>query len=281
MAVHVIIGKGNLGLDLQDVLDTRKNTVHLWTRSEGFKWPEDVDKLRALKPDCVWITAGGGSVEHANTYAGLREIIDTHVYLPMSISQGIEDSTRLVVFSSDYVVDEGCTQNPARQVRKPRSRYAYSKAWMEQGLTGFKRPWTSIVRVGSLYGMHYPERCLPGKIIMRNPTPTTLSLPCNFITPTPTDWIANKLVQHYDSGLFSKDGVLVHHCAPLGQVSVQGFGQRILGQGNGYNVESKGWDDARPHYSNMGCSLGKPGSWWHDLWEERAPSFRDALASPR
>lgn len=276
MAIHVIIGKGNLGCDLEIELRAVKgNQVFMLSPSAGFQWPRDHQKLMDLSPDVVWVTAGSGSVEKAHTHDGLQSTIETHTYLPISLALSLPNKVGLVVFSSDYAASEADPGNPARHNQRARSLYACSKVWMEHGLITLKRSKTAIVRVGSLYGIHFPDRTFPGKIIMKYPHPCEVQLPANLIAPTPTDWAAGIAAKNMDK-LFSSEGTTVHHLAPFGNTNITGFAKRILGKD--YNIVSKGFDQMRPQFSSLGCSLTNVKSPWHDLWDARARQFRSALS---
>lgn len=263
--MNIIIGKGNLGVDLQVALKDRSVNSVMESAGQGFEWPESEPHILSQKPECIWVTAGKGSVESAKDPWNLEDSLKTHTFLPISMALALPKEIRLVFFSSDYVADEADTTCTAKSNPRPRSLYACTKMWMEQGITMMKRPNTAIVRVGTLYGHHFPERCFPGKLKLNYPRPGEVFLPQNLVTPTPTWWAARMLVQNAGK-LFSDQGTLVHHLAPIGNIPVVNWGRKILGQG--YEVFSKGFDASRPHYSNLGCSLGKPNTTWEKLWEQ-------------
>ncbi len=185
--------------------------------------------------------------------------------MPVSIALLLPKDIRLVVFSSDYAADEGDPSATAKVNPRPRSLYACTKIWMEQALTTLKRPNTCVVRVGTLYGEHFQDRCFPGKLKANYPQPGEVLLPQNLVTPTPTRWAAKMMVDNM-AKLFSEQGTLVHHLAPIGNVPVGMWGRKILGPG--YNILSKGFDSNRPHFSNLGCSIAKPNATWEQLWEQ-------------
>ncbi len=262
--MNVIIGKGNLGVDLKKELNSHGKEVVLLSASDGFKWPDDLKKLREMKPTCIWVTAGAGSVDQCATMVGFGEALDTHVYLPMSLALAMPD-VKIVAFSSDYAADEADMHATGRSNPRPKSLYAASKVWMEQGFVFLARPNTCVVRVGSLYGDAFPERCLPGKLKKNYPNPQEVKLPQNLICPTPTWWAAHMLVRNQHK-LFSEQGFLLHHLAPVGNCTVIQWARKILGPG--YTFVPTGFDKNRPSFSQLGCSLSKPGATWEMLWEQ-------------
>lgn len=261
--MHAVIGKGNLGLDLQSALKDRGIDSDLYTK-DNFEWPESTPHFRQKKYDCVWIAAGRGSVHDSKDAWGLQRQLETLTFLPVSMALELPKSSKLVVFSSDYAADEADMMALGRSNPRPKSLYACTKVWMEQGLTFLKRPGTSIVRVGSLYGHHYPERTFPGKLKKNFPKPCDVFLPQNMVTPTPTWWIAQMLVDNF-ARIFSDQGTTTHHLAPVGNCTIVQWGRLILGEG--YNVMTKGFDQERPSFSKLGCSIAKPNVTWLELWE--------------
>jgi len=259
MAKHVIVGKGNLGMDI--MLEAKKlgHSAVMLTQSAGFKFPESMPYVQELKPDYVWITSGAGSVEAAKK--NFAQVVETHLTMPMKFLEMMPSHVNICLFSSDYVSDEDDPSNPNRCTQKPRSLYALSKLWMEQAVKMVGRPNTAVVRVGSLYGAHFPERGLPGKLHSRFPTPCEVQLPLNYVVPTTTNWIAEVLLRN-TTKLFTNTPTM-HHCAPLGGTTVMSWGKRILGEG--YTVNSKGFDYDRPLHSGLGCTLEVPPR-WEDLW---------------
>lgn len=277
MGLHVIIGKGNLGCDLQIALDKAGHDARLLTPSEGFEWPEDEPHIHSLAPECIWIAAGFGSIDQCkNDPMGA---IQTHTIMPMEIADAMPE-TRLVVFSTDYVANESDPNAPSKSVLRPKSLYACSKLWMEQGLYMLNRPLTTIVRVGSLYGSHFPEKTFPGKLVKNHPKPCQVHLPQNWVVPTPTWWIAERLASQYHR-LFNEKGPITHHVAPAGGCTILQWGRKVLGED--YNIASRGFDDLRPAYSKLGYSLGGHVETWDQLWEWHVSSRGafSAVVGPR
>lgn len=262
MSCHAIIGRGNLGLDLQKVLEQRGETVHVLTRSEGFHWPHSLEDLKKLEPDYIWITAGGGSVESAQRDFG--GTVATHTSMPLEIMRSFHDNVKIILFSSDYCANEEFPNDSFKRTTKPRSLYAMSKIWMEEGFEFLNRPNTCIIRVGSLYGKWYYQRSFPGKLVQRYPEPEKIVLPTNIVVPTLTAWVAEVVVKHVDFLMMSPTKK-IYHCAPKGNISVLNFGRMILGAG--YQFESRGIDPSRPEKSGLGCNFFEDAPNWEELWK--------------
>lgn len=264
----LVIGKGNIGMDLAALSPGSR----IFTRSDGFEWPEHMHWIEGFKPTHIFITAGAGSVNEGK--ANFPAMIQTHLSLPLDLARLMPKETKLCFFSTDYVADPWQPDKPYEQINEPKSLYAMSKLWMEQALLHMDRPNTAIVRVTSVYGHHFPERGLPGKLRFRNPDPCRIDLPQNWITPTPSWWIAKILLNNMDQ-LFTKKTV-IHHCAPKGGVTVAVFGSKVLGPN--YTVMSKGFDNERPSQSRLGCTLTDPPS-WEDLWNSHEAKAKEKESS--
>jgi dTDP-4-dehydrorhamnose reductase len=263
---HLVLGCGNLGLDLVDRLGPDAQTL------VGWRYPESsMDAVIAGDWDVVWCCIGAGSVEHS--LAHFDEHVRAHVLLPQLLMTKLAPETRLVLFSTDYVAHTKATYTPEMQLRNPRSFYAYTKAWMEQlALMGFPQychPNVRVVRVGSLYGERLPHKTFPGKLRSNYPKPARLALPENRVSPTPTRWLADFLVTHLDD-LFDKPYPIAH-CAPVGNVSLREWGERILGPE--YVVTSRGMDGMRPHTSDLRCNFA-PAPTVEELLEQFTPFWR-------
>lgn len=232
----------------------------IFTKSNGFKFPQDMPKILQQNPYCVWIAAGHGSINEAkNDFSGSLE---THCRMPIDIIRILPVETRVVVFSTDYLQNRFDPRETGSVNTNPLSLYALTKLSMETGIKTLGRGNVAVVRIGSVYGKDYPSRTLPGKLFHNYRQPCTLELPENKICPTPAEWIGEMLVKHYDK-LFDPNQPKFHHLAPESSVSVREFGQMYLG--NNYIVNSKGYDMERPFASELGCSLETPPT-WSDLW---------------
>lgn len=235
---HLIIGKGNLGLDLRQALSARGDMVVISGRGEA----DHIDH------DFIWVTAGYGSIDKCKENP--LEAFNSHVLLPLEVCKKANPETKIVCFSTDYAIGE------------PLSLYATTKASMEVALKTF-RPWnTSVVRVCSLYGEHFPERTFPGRLLRKYPNPCEVTLPPNLTTPTPTSWIARVLADN----LFAFGGNFkIVHCAPVGNLSIAHWGQLVLG--DKYQISLSDYDRTRPLNSNLGCSFGS-GETCASLWQK-------------
>lgn len=264
--MHIVIGKGNLGIDLKLALRAAGHKAVILTRSGGFEWPESYSHMVNLEPTHIWVTAGFGSVQEcANNFSGA---LKTHTAMPLELARNLPIGIKLGLFSSDYVAHEEYLDQPRCYVEKPRSFYEMSKLWMEQGIENSGRPNTTVFRVCSLYGQHYPEKTFPGKLRAKFTTPTEISLPENEVVPTPTSWIAQTLVRHLDEAFTKRPEI--YHIAPSGSTTTLEWGMRILD--DQYTYKSKGFDPLRPFKSSLGCSFGKAPD-WSVLWEQNKNYF--------
>lgn len=262
MLNHVVIGKGNVGVDLYNAIKKLGDSARILTRSDGFEFPESLPSIHHLRPDYIWVTAGAGSIESAKK--NFRDTLDTHVLMPAELMKEFANThVGICFFSSDYAANETEPSNPELGIADPKSLYALSKSMLEKAVKIENRPFTSVVRVGTIYGDKYYDRCLPGKLHARYPSPCTLDLPMNRVTPTPSFWIADMLLKHRDK-LFNPQKATLHHLAPHGGISVHAWGQKILG--DEFKVNSKGFDNDRPLCSNLGCSLDPNVPDWTELW---------------
>jgi dTDP-4-dehydrorhamnose reductase len=250
---HVIIGGGNLGLDLMAYGMSRQDAdFKLFTASKGFRYPTSIDPILYERPDHVWVTAGAGSIEDAKK--DFTPYVDLHIRLVMELAQAQPASPFVLhTFSTNYVV------NPEA------SLYAFSKHCMENLLSILNRTHpTNVYRVESLYGFHKPLRCFPYKLIKNNPLPGEITLPSNQVTPTPTAWVAKMLLSNLKV-LSESSGV--YNLTPLGSLSVMEWGKMILG--SSYCIGTKGWNKSRPAVSKLGCDIpGAEDEDWRDLWEQ-------------
>lgn len=273
---HAIFGGGNLGMDLRSEIARQTGTTPaMFSRFNGF----DINDHKALMEvierghfSHIWYCVGAGSVDDAKRRpVETREI---HVNSPAFLLGFAPSETRLTFFSSDYAADEDHPSDPMRRASSPRSTYAAMKLELERLVMESERPFTSVVRVGSLYGTAKPEQTFPGKIIERfGFSDAKVRLPQNLVTPTSTLWLAATLVQHLDA-LHLPAGPTLHHCAPRGNVSVMDWGIIVL---NGlrdkfafdrFHQRSIFFDPERPAMSGLGCSLMRASRvpHWFDVW---------------
>lgn len=260
---HLIFGAGNLGLDIKQCLDLNTiSEVHMVSRSNGYEIgsPKVIEEvLNRIDPDVVWYCIGGGSVEEAKQEHPLaNESWRFNLNIPTLLNELVKPHVKLIVFSTDYVADEDRPKSTF--VRgKIRSTYAQLKSLMEQKIIYSGRPGTSIIRVGSLYGRHKPERTFPGKILSRFAEGTeVLKFPSNIVVPTPTEWLANMLIGRMEELFYNSNHCpAVEHCAPSGGVSVKDWAKFVLRgyRGDEAFTRSEFYDEERPLFSNLGCSF--------------------------
>ena len=252
---HAILGNGNLGNSLAIKLLKNEHTVKVFSTSNGLKYPNSLVPLYDFIPDHVWVTIGAGSVEQA--IANYLPFIDLHIRLPIELAQTLNSHITLHTFSTDYVID-----NPVK------SLYALSKLTMEQTLTLINRPKTYIYRVGSLYGTYKPHKSFPYKLKKAwIEKAGDIKLPLNKVTPTPTDWLADILIENLEKHEATNNPLhRIYNVAPLGCCSIKEWGELILNK----KVEPKDFDTSRPENSNIGCNLPiHTDLSWLDLWKER------------
>jgi len=261
-------------MDIKLAAEAAGDTVHMLTRSDK-SWPISARELLLIKPDYCWATAGHGSIEAcAKDPQGAFE---THVNLPLFLLKYCSPETKIGLFSTDYIADEHEQDDPNKITKKPGSIYALTKACMEQSVKMIDRPNVSVFRVSTLYGVHYPLKTFPGKLLSKYNTPGVVKLPQNHVTPTSTKWIAETIIGSTPI-LFSAVGPQFHNCAASNGTSVMNFGRKILGEG--YQLESRGMDWDRPAYSQIGCSFTQAPT-WEQMWlatEKDFAQWRQGLA---
>lgn len=250
MGKHIVLGAGNLGLDLEQQARAEGHSVQVFSASNGWRYPDKLPRARLAEADVVWCTVGAGSVEAAAK--DFREFADLHIRLPMELAQFLPRSTRLVCFSTEYLE---CDQ--AR-----RSLYAQSKLAMEHLLLGSGRENLRIYRVGSLYGSHKISATFPGKLAAKIAKGETLiSLPKNACHPTPTAWLAALLMQHIERPPFAK----VIRAYSGGAATMLEWAELAFGPPAGFFQREP--DPDRPLSLPAGTALGRvevPS--WRELW---------------
>ncbi len=261
---HAVLGAGNLGMSLQLELKRHDHSVAMFTRSMGFDVTNPEHRARILSEhfDVIWNCIGGGSVAEAKADPAKAALI--HHDVPLALANGLRDETKLVLFSTDYAAAEHQPNRAAFRTDSPRSIYAALKCEMENSVMALRRTNVTIVRVGSLFGPFHPDRTLPGKIIKNFGFSTGLiRLPDNEITPTPTIWLANELVESL-TDLFGSQHCSIHHAAPNGNISVKDFGRFVLkGLRDGADFNSATYvDQERPEFSALGCSFDRVPHWF-------------------
>ena len=257
---HIILGNGNLGNAIATEISKRNQKVLIFSASNGWHYPANPQPIYDEIPDHIWVTVGAGSVEQAK--ANYTPFIDLHIKLPTELTQHLTPHTSLHLFSTDYVVD-----------RRGKSLYALSKKTMEEAITLINRPLTYIYRIGSLYGTHKPENCFPYKL-KKNSLKNTPTLPLNYITPTPADWVATTLLDNLEE---LPPETSIFNVAPQENCTVQYWGWRILGKHLSH-PDNNSLDPSRPAQSNIGCNLPVTDSFsWLDLWLKRERKWKEIL----
>lgn len=272
---HIIIGAGNLGLDLQveimrQLPDARVNVL---SHSSGFDVTDEdafLLYLKDCKADYIWYCVGAGSVEDADKHPDNSKKV--YINAPRNLLKYASRKTHLIFFSTDYAANEEFPDDPRLQAMQVPglSMYAHMKIFMESSIQAFDRPRTTVVRVGSLYGTHKPKATFPGKILNAFAAQKGLRvrLPQNLVTPTPTLWAASQLVANMDL-MFNDEGSTRHHLAPRGNVSVFDWGVFVLTgiRESSAFVREQFYDEKRPRFSGLGSDF-LPTNWhWHELYK--------------
>lgn len=272
---HLILGAGNLGRDLYMEIQTVPGaSVKIYSLSKGF----DVTDLKTVLetvdvecPDVVWYCVGSAAVADHRPGSPLYEkSVQLNLSIPTVLADKLPPNIGLVIFSSDYAADETRPQAYYANSMKPRCEFAEHKIAMEQMLMRRQRPNTSIVRVGSLYGLHKPGNTFPGKILMKYGfNNKKIKLPANIVVPTPTRWLAGILVRSVGE-ICSPVGTQIEHIAPTGGVTVKDWAKFILRglrDDSAFDWGRDYFDESRPYLSNLGCSISdeRPIHWF-DLW---------------
>lgn len=263
---HLILGNGNLGNSLAEKLK-KEHTVKICSITNGWKYPNvDLQPIYDFVPDHVWCTVGAGSVEQAKV--NFVPFVNLHIRLPMELAQTINANVTLHFFSTNYVADN-----------QSKSLYQLSKQTMEQAILLLNRPKTYVYRIGSLYGFHKPHKCFPYKIRKNckehlKKGISDLVLPENFVTPTPTDWLADILVENLD--LHTKASAL-YNVAPLDSCKIADWATLVL-QNQQISIHEKETDTERPYYPNIECDLHMSNTpSWLTLWKEREEKWLELL----
>ena len=227
--------------------------------------------IERAKPNYVWYCVGGGSVSESKRGSPHAEqSLLLNLKAPMFLNDHLDENIKLVVFSSDYVADESRPDASFANVREARSVYAELKRSLELYMLANQRKNTSIIRVGSLYGVHKPENTFPGKIVRNfGFSDTKIKLPSNIVVPTPTRWLAGMLIQHLDQ-LCPDWGTSIEHVAPTGGITVKDWAMFVLEglrDSSAFDWGKDFFDLQRPLFSGLNCSLSKEQVHWFDLWK--------------
>jgi len=271
---HLILGAGNLGIDIKNEVirqSGERRNVDLVSLSEGL----DVRDLNALRAtlarddyDVIWYCVGQGSVQQAKDDPESARLIYGNA--PKLVAASARVDAKVIIFSTDYVADENDPGNPNAVTQEFLSEYASIRAKAEQYILHANRPNTAIVRVGSLYGTHKPDKTFPGRILASfgQESDTRIRLPRNLVTPTPTLWLASVLVSNLER-MFNAEETVIHHCSPLGNVSVWDWATFVL---KGIREPSafshdEFFDEERPKISALGSTFLETNWNWFELWQ--------------
>lgn len=257
---HIIIGAGNLGLDLHITLKEKNFEVgKILSRSTNFDvLKTDLSDLKEYNPSVLWYTVGAGSVSQAKQ--DFLPFIGLHLKALIRLKQELP-LCKIITFSTDYCADSRFPTSP--NITDPNSLYAYSKAWVEDYVNFMykENPNIHAVRIGSLYGSHFPEKTFPGRLRANFSSQQVVKLPINLATPTPTSWLAKILVEN-----LGDIGNPVHHLAPSEPITISNWGRTILGPQ--YEVVDNGLDTSRPEISDLGNDISCDNPSCLYLWEK-------------
>jgi len=264
---HVVLGNGNLAQSLIQELRNRGENYTKFSRSDileyrgykhKFNYPHDTPsaKLFGIKDpnNCiVWNAIGAGSIPEADE--NFQPSMIAHLGLAADLDQTLPKGTTIINFSTDYAAEPSL------------SRYAFSKTIMEHYINNFAGPKVFCIRVANLYGTHRPENTLPYKLLKNSDK--IKSLPGNLITPTPTEWLAKKLLtidweKHEEMCINLPTMYGVNRTYPLGpkkSMSVKDFGEMVL---------NKKLDLGEADYKRPSVELGNFGAFEEtvaECWE--------------
>jgi dTDP-4-dehydrorhamnose reductase len=259
---HLVIGAGNLGIDIHNRLRDSGYPVVMCSRSNC----HDILDLREREEfleyakgfDVVWYCVGFGSIKEAVDDAFTAHQI--HLEIP---SQLIKVCKHVVFFSSDYVADERFPKSIDAHASKLRSHYAHLKWRMECAVNQSEN--ATAIRVGSLYGSHKPMSTFPGRLLKNMQQKNAVMLPLNLVTPTSTAWLSEILVQNFDR--LCEGHERIHHAAPHGFVTVRQWGSLICGLPMPED-ENSFFDYERPLLSCLGTSFASHQTHWLERWSE-------------
>lgn len=268
----IVLGSGNLGTDL---VQQAPSSAAVSTMLKLRYLCETAERARALANDLnhtpdlthVFYCIGGGSVKEAKEDFARSAWLNAG--LPMFLVERLRPSIHLVLFSSDYAACEVRPGDPIAQ-GTPRSAYALCKQSLETAVRLNGRKNTLIIRVGTLYGEHHPDRTLMYRLI-RALSYGSKALSTNLITPTPTRWLAKQV---WDAVSVMAWGMPPQyaHCAPSGNVPVYEFA-RILSRQWLPNVETPkagAPDLERPLVSRLENTLTHDATDWLSLWSDES-----------
>jgi len=228
----LIFGNSNLGRDLFLVCQELGLSTHHVSRNYH-KFSADFSDV--YEADIIFNTVGGKQSDDSETLWNINitfnhSLLKTYPNIP------------IIAFSSNSALEPY------------RSHYGSIKKSLES-LTSLHENFY-VVRVSGLYGSHFPLRTFPGKLKNNYPKPTKLTLPLNKIQPTPTRWLAEKLItSDFTSNLTS--------IAPQGGISYCDWGKIILGEK--YDITDRGYE---PAYVSDILLSSTYAETWGELWKK-------------
>lgn len=270
---HLILGAGNLGMDLHRALTREKVKVDILSRSvssvRGLKLDVEhgttptgkatatLGELAFMDYDVIWNTLGNCGPSD-DPVRGVEQM-DLHYKFPVLLRRACPKA-RLILFSTHYL-----NHDPHGM----RSAYALSKLAMERAFENDKLAF--VARVGSLYGKQKPMSCLPGKIVAQllSGHQEIARAAENRVSPTPTAWLARYLLALQpwkDHGL--------RNLAPAKMLPVRVWIERIIEEtekqtGFTAKIGNSVVDNAYPIFSGGGVTGEGPTCL--TLWEEYGP----------
>lgn len=271
MGRHLILGAGNLGLDLSLQLKSQGHEVDILSKSlgEDFQDPRIIYqfiKHPSIKYEKVWCTVGAGGVSDCEK--DFSRAISLHVNLPVYLAENLDPEAHLILFSTEYLgTEEGTGFYPVL------SNYTRSKAMMEEAIRQLNRPKTRVVRVGSLYGTHKPKNTFPYKLIKASSISQNVKMALNHCNPTPTSWLAAHL-SNFDFSKVDRHQVLEFF--PSGPASTNEWGELILvNTGRNASVETF-VNNTHPMKLRSRTDIPDAKPWWR-LWIEYGPAMLSAI----
>lgn len=262
---HLILGNGNLALELHTSLENQGFETLLLPFEELKNWG-DASRLDFTDIGVVW-SAIGGTHWHARSNKDLS--FQLNVALPRYLLEHAPRDVRMVFFSTLEVAHPEMPTKPHWRTPEPQSPWASMKLALESAVVSLNRPWTSYVRLGTLYGDRRPEVTFPGRLLRSAlPDDALLSIPHNEIVPTPAHWAAMMLVKSMTRNLWNPGTYTCHHLAPMGSISAFDLAKIILGTRRDRSgwLEKVTWDHTRPRRLEGGSTLDIPVEHWSNLW---------------
>ena len=262
---HLIIGAGNLGLDIAKEVKSKGEQAIIVSGSGDLRADLRFD-FPEVDADVVWCTVGAGSIEGAK--ADYSSYCDLHIKLPMRLAQSrFYINSLLYFFSTDYLRRTNGFAN--------HSLYELSKLHMEQTLIKLNRPNTVITRVGHLYGPHKPMRTFPGKVLLSAVERQTVQVVENPALPTPTGYIAKVLLNKKS---WDEKRTTLHSISPKASVSFVDWARKFMPSKT--TLVNMGLDATRPITLPASHTLAMVNLWpdWETLWNEYSPELMSAIA---